>query len=84
MGRNHIEGKDKAGISEQQGQGRVGGITVTAMASRNPAIVKTVGLADRRLHDKAVQAVLGNHPRMAAEDALARLICLLCSTRELL
>lgn len=72
MGRNHIEGKDKAGISEQQGLGRAEGLTGTAEVSRNPAVAETVGLADRRLHNNAVQAVLGKHPRMAAEEALAR------------
>jgi AcrR family transcriptional regulator len=47
-------------------------LEVTAEASRNPVVAETVRLADRRLHDKAVEAVLGDHPGMSTAEASAR------------
>lgn len=59
-------------LSQEEADDQTLLLEVTAEASRNPAVAETVRRADRRLHDKAVEAVLGDHPRMTPPEASAR------------
>lgn len=59
-------------LSDEEADDHAPLLQVTAEATRNPAVAETVRLAERRLHDKAVEATLADPPGIAEAEASAR------------
>jgi len=59
-------------LSDEEAEDHALLLEATAEASRNPAVAATVKEADRRLHERAVDAVIQDHPWLTPAQAAAR------------